>query len=1248
MSERSALRLIPGKDALLEYASGISYNEKTYVEYRGLIYKALVDTSLTFVSGEWELIADLREIRVSDIEERNLLTGSTLTGTTLSGSSIHVPILDNTNVLVLNASGDTQVGVDEFARYNYNQGTASWLLLQIGTGATSASTTVFYSAVLNKPSIISGVTVTAGGGLSGGGSIFGTNLAPYATGGTITVAHADTSSQADVLPTGRTYTQQLKFDTYGHVTGATTSTWTHPDTSSQPTVNNSGYTYIQSVQLDGDGHVAALSSSTWVHPDTSSQASVNNTGSTVIQSIFVDSDGHITGINSAVVSGGGGGINFNVAGDVGSTYAMPNTGILRITGGTNIQTVTTLNGINLGLRINAVPSGLNGQVQYNNTTFGGSSNFVFSAGTSTLRVSNFVLGATPSSGATTDQFITRNSTTGALQRLGFATITRAIAGLPLNAVQYRAANGFSGDSQYIFDPSNKGLTLGTRSGSTGSNSLVVGATNRAFGAGSIAMGSNAKADAAQSFAHGFNVTASNLYSEAANYGTIASGIYSHAEGYFTVASGLIAHAEGGLTLASGKSTHAGGLSDFAGKEVIAGGQASFNHSYNNNSQTVGHGAAAINSAILGGQNHNIEVGNTNAAILGGNAIKLTGTSYVNFAAVSNLAIMTAPTVGIAADDVLVRSSTTGRIRRVTQASLAGVAASPAGVTGSVQIRSAAGTFGSSANLVYSTGTSVLTTTAILLTAASNALTFNTAPVSGTNAQILTRNTSTGVVERIGISAIASLPLNAIQYRSTTGFGGHAEWIFDPTPRAVTLGSRSGTTGTNSFTLGANNRATNTNSIAIGNQSRADGQNAFASGFKASASGNQSHAIGTNTIASGTGSHAQGSGSVSSSFYSHAEGTNTIASNQQAHAEGSSTLASGNASHAEGSNTSATGQSSHAQGGFTKAWGLQSHAEGSGTLALGSNSHAKGTGTKAISTNSYAEGDTTTASGGTSHAEGYFTNAGANGAHAEGGLSKALNIYTHAENYNTRALGQASHAEGNGTVASGDYSHAQGTFTFATGNNSHAGGTGSVTTKQIIAGGSSSFNHSLNNAGQTVGHGALADFSAILGGTNHNIEVGNVSAAIIGGGSIKLTGTSYVAHTAVANLAIMTTPTTGIAADNVLVRSATTGRIRAVTQASISDERLKKNLTPIENVVSKISSLNTYELQYNEKTNEENRFDYGLIAQEVEKLFPHVVKNNVSFENDDTVYKSIEYRKLIPILFAAIKELNDKINKLEGK
>jgi hypothetical protein len=450
MAEKSALRLLPGKDALLEYVSGV-YKAKTFVERNGLMYKALVDTSSTFITSEWEVVnGDLRDLRVNFIRDRNALTGNTpTTGTT----GYHIPIVDNTNVLVLNATADPLVGSNKFARYNYNKTTAKWLLLQVSTGSTSSNVSN-YTLLTNRPNIISGITVTAGAGLTGGGSFSGT--VPPST-GTITLQHLDTSSQDSLNPSGFTYVQKLKVDTYGHVTGATTSLWIHPDTSSQANITNTGLTYIQSIQVDSVGHLIGMSSGTWIHPDNSTQGSVINTGTTFIQSIQLDSVGHITGINSAVAPASISGVNFNVAGNSGGSIAMPNGGTLQITGGTNINTVSTVHGLNVGLRINMTPAGSNGQVQVNNSgVLGAGSGLLY--GSNILTTPSLIISTTSASGNSSNSILVRDTATGVVNEISQSFIRTAIAGSNTQ-LQYNS-NGILGASSNLTFTGNTTLVSG--------------------------------------------------------------------------------------------------------------------------------------------------------------------------------------------------------------------------------------------------------------------------------------------------------------------------------------------------------------------------------------------------------------------------------------------------------------------------------------------------------------------------------------------------------------------------------------------------------------------------------------------------------------------------------------------------------------------------------------------------------------------------------------------------------------------
>lgn len=97
----------------------------------------------------------------------------------------------------------------------------------------------------------------------------------------------------------------------------------------------------------------------------------------------------------------------------------------------------------------------------------------------------------------------------------------------------------------------------------------------------------------------------------------------------------------------------------------------------------------------------------------------------------------------------------------------------------------------------------------------------------------------------------------------------------------------------------------------------------------------------------------------------------------------------------------------------------------------------------------------------------------------------------------------------------------------------------------------------------------------------------------------------------------------------------------ITAFATSDERLKANVTPILDGLNKIGEIQGYEYDWIENEHHTNTgHDIGVLAQEIEKIAPEAVTTR---ENG---YKAVRYEKLIPVLIQAIKELNDKVKKLE--
>lgn len=109
--------------------------------------------------------------------------------------------------------------------------------------------------------------------------------------------------------------------------------------------------------------------------------------------------------------------------------------------------------------------------------------------------------------------------------------------------------------------------------------------------------------------------------------------------------------------------------------------------------------------------------------------------------------------------------------------------------------------------------------------------------------------------------------------------------------------------------------------------------------------------------------------------------------------------------------------------------------------------------------------------------------------------------------------------------------------------------------------------------------------------------------------------------------------------------------------TVSDERLKSNVRPIENALERLMKISgkQYTLRVPQsgiqKLDEDAEMaetrsaeQYGVIAQEVEAVFPEMVQTKRVFSStgDETEYKVVNYDELVPVLIEAIKELNAKV------
>ena len=97
----------------------------------------------------------------------------------------------------------------------------------------------------------------------------------------------------------------------------------------------------------------------------------------------------------------------------------------------------------------------------------------------------------------------------------------------------------------------------------------------------------------------------------------------------------------------------------------------------------------------------------------------------------------------------------------------------------------------------------------------------------------------------------------------------------------------------------------------------------------------------------------------------------------------------------------------------------------------------------------------------------------------------------------------------------------------------------------------------------------------------------------------------------------------------------TGIVTATDINSSSDIRLKKNIKKFENTLEKINEINGVSFEWKQSDSK----SAGVIAQELEKVFPELVINT-------SEYKKVNYNGLIGVLVESIKDLKKEIDDLK--
>jgi hypothetical protein len=111
--------------------------------------------------------------------------------------------------------------------------------------------------------------------------------------------------------------------------------------------------------------------------------------------------------------------------------------------------------------------------------------------------------------------------------------------------------------------------------------------------------------------------------------------------------------------------------------------------------------------------------------------------------------------------------------------------------------------------------------------------------------------------------------------------------------------------------------------------------------------------------------------------------------------------------------------------------------------------------------------------------------------------------------------------------------------------------------------------------------------------------------------------------------------------------AVTGAITAtgdITAYAGSDERLKDNIEVISNPIEKVQALKGVTWDWNDNASDVQHSlpNVGVIAQDVEKVLPQLVREN------EGGYKAVDYSKLVGLLIEAVKDQQSQIDELKSK